>query len=143
MRTCESICSAGFSQQAQQIAMMACIHSGQAAFARNFIGITGMAVGLGAGVVTFGGIIAGSYGFIAVGSAMGTSAAVINSTGHVMDGNYLAIPAEFALAGMSKSHNLVLGARNITATEKVYLNMMLHKSLGVGQLGIQIGTHQP
>jgi len=118
------------------------IHGTQVGFARNFIGITGMAIGMDAGVVNFGGIIAGSYGFMAIGSALGTGAAVINSTGHVLDGNYGAIFAEGVLATTTSiAYPVLRSARNLTPTERFVFNSMIFKSDQIGQLGIAISTN--
>jgi hypothetical protein len=101
-----------------------------------------MAVGMGAGVVTFGGILAGSYGLIAVGSAMGTSAAVINSTEHVMDGNYGAAFSEALLAPVSSAaFSLVGSARNLTPAERLVSNYIIFKSENIANLGITISTY--
>ena len=117
--------------------MMACIHSGQAAFARNFIGITGMAVGLGAGVVTFGGIIAGSTGLMMAGGILGTTSTGINMTGHVIDGNTGAAIAEVPLWLIpGASYQTVRSSARLTNVEKLYLNAKIFKISGIGNFAI-------
>jgi hypothetical protein len=55
-----------------------------------------------------------------------------------MDGNIEGILLEGASLGIGQSFRLVRDARNLSASEKLYMNTVIFKAQGVGQVGSQV-----